>query len=65
MKTTVMTIALALGSMALISAQTPAPNTTTAPAPKTAAVKKHHKKAVKKSVKTPAAPAAAAKPVVK
>ena len=51
MKTTVMTIALALGSLSLMSAaQTPAPATsgTTKPA---ATTSKKHKKLVKKSAK--------------
>ena len=62
MKTTVMTIALALASMPLtFAAQTPAPATSGAdkPAASTTAktAKKHHKKAMKKAAKTPAAPA--------
>ena len=70
MKTTVLTIALALATMSLMSAksQTPAPaanGTDKAPATAAKTTKKHSKKAVKKAAKTPAAPAAAAKPVVK
>jgi hypothetical protein len=65
MKTTVMTVALALAGLTLMSAQTPssapAPNTNKPAATAAAKTKKHHKKAAKKAVKTPAAPAAAAK----
>jgi len=63
MKTTILTFALALATMPLTFAatQTPAPDTTGAAASKPAAtataktMRKHHKKAVKKTVKTPAA----------
>jgi len=62
MKTTILTFALALATMPLTFAatQTPAPDTTGAAASKPAATatakttRKHHKKAVKKTVKTPA-----------
>ena len=65
MKTTVMTIALALGGMTMFAAQTPAPavNGTNKPAATKAVktTKKHHNKAVKKTTKVPAAaPAPAA-----
>jgi hypothetical protein len=68
MKTPILTFALALATMPLTFAQTPAP-APAAPAPaasKPAATapakttKKHHKKAVKNTVKTPAASAAPA-----
>ena len=68
MKTTMMTFALALASLPLTFAQTPA--STPAPAAPVAnkpaattttnTTKKHHKKAAKKSVKTPAASTAPA-----
>ena len=69
MKTTVMTIALALASVPLtFAAQTPAPAASgvTKPAATTTAktTKKHSKKVAKKAAKTPAkTPAAAATPV--
>ena len=58
MKTTILTIALGLASLPLTFAQTPAAPAAAATKPAatdTAKVKKHHKKAVKKTVKTPAA----------
>ena len=67
MKTTIMTIALAIAGMGLMSAQTPAPaGTTDKPSATTPAKAKKHKKVVKKTsksqaVKTPAAPVAPGK----
>ena len=57
MKTTILTFALALATMPLTFAkQTPAPADSKPAATTTAKpAKKHHKKGVKKTVKTPAA----------
>ncbi len=55
MKTTILTIALALATMPLTFAQTPAPATSKPAAVKATTTKKHHKKGVKKNMKTPAA----------
>ena len=58
MKTTILTFALALATMPLTFAatQTPAP-ADSKPAATAKAPKKHHKKAAKNTVKTPAASA--------
>jgi len=66
MKTTIMTFALALGTLTFAGAQTPAPAAPGAAASKPAAAaektaKKHHKKAAKKTVKAPAASTAPVK----
>jgi hypothetical protein len=57
MKTTILTIALGLAALPLTFAQTPAPAAPTTDKPAataTAKTRKHSKKAVKKTVKTPA-----------
>ena len=70
MKTTILTIAMGLATMSMTFAQVPTPAPTgaaqpavTAPAKTSAAktTKKHHKRAVKKAAKTPAASAVVAK----
>lgn len=60
MKTTVLTFALALATMPLTFAKTQTPATgaaETKPAATAKVTKKHHKRVVKKTVKTPAASA--------